>query len=189
MVVVLCVMAIPTQATVWTFRPDPVDIYDLDHGSYYTWGIDTDFGGAEITEVTLTFTNIQDWIVEPNDILYMHLLDNTDLGVIKYSDYGTTGDALAGQGDLLGTWTDPFGAPYAPVEKLSFSFKDLGFLDEFSLYAADGRVGLGFDPDCHYWNDGVELTVESPIPEPGTLSLLGLGLAMIGGRLYRRKKK
>ena len=44
-------------------------------------------------------------------------------------------------------------------------------------YSADGNFGLSFDPDCHYWNDGVSLKVETAqTPEPATMLLLGSGL-------------
>ena len=50
-----------------------------------------------------------------------------------------------------------------------------------NAYAADGRIGLGLDPDCHFYNDGITLRLVTP--EPTSLALLGLGgLAMMHRR-------
>ncbi len=186
----LCFVAIgmsSVHAGVWIFRPDPIDMFDLDHRWAYTWGIDWD-QYEEVTDVTLTFKNIQDYVDEPDDILYMRLLDNAAPGVTSYWDNQAIGDYFEGQGVLFDTWSDPNGYPAPPVD-LTISLTDLGFLDEFNNFASDGNFGLAFDPDCHYWNDGIELRVETAIPEPGTLSLLLLGFSMVGTGMIRRKRK
>jgi len=54
-------------------------------------------------------------------------------------------------------------------------------------FAADGLFGLAFDPDCHYWNDGVQLTINAEVPEPATLLLFGLGT--LGLAAYRRRRQ
>jgi hypothetical protein len=50
--------------------------------------------------------------------------------------------------------------------------------------ANDGKFALGFDPDCHFFNTGVEFEFTmAPVPEPGTLSLFvvaGVALCVIG---------
>ena len=186
---ILLLGVIPAHATIWTFRPDPIDIYDLDHRWYYEWGVDWAEGQTEtVTEVQLKFHNIRDYIVEPDDILYMNLLDESTPGVTAYWDEAEFGNAWAGQGVEITTWTDPLGAPNPAVD-LTISFAELGKIDDFILAASDGNFGLAFDPDCHYNNDGIELIVETSAPEPGTLTLLALGLSMAGGVACRRRKK
>jgi len=86
------------QYSTTVFRPDdkngddPDDVFDLDHHYAYTWGIadaaidspNTYSGlknqlaggsGWSIDSVKLTFKDIWDWVVEPNDRLWVNLLD------------------------------------------------------------------------------------------------------------------
>lgn len=68
-------------------------------------------------------------------------------------------------------------------------------LDEDSInalfgYALDGSFGIGIDPDCHYFNDGVTFTVvTAPIPEPETYAMMLAGLGLLGVVARRRKQK
>lgn len=186
--------AVPAGAGVYTFIPSPsADLWDLDHYKAYKWGINwTAPQNQVVSNVVLTFKGIYDWTYEP-DVLYSTLLDNPSTGVTVYTDNQGNGNFFGGQGVNVGAWTDPYG-DYAHRINLSYDFAQLGLLSTFQSYAADGRFGFGFDPDCHYFNSGLELKVftmdvptpTDPVPEPATMTMLGLGAAGLG--YYRRRQ-
>lgn len=176
---------VTSNAAVHVFQPNPVDAYDLDHYRAYTWGIDWDFGDEEISSVTLKFDNIRNWTNEENS-LFIHMLNDVPAGLAVYPDSDPTiNDYFNGQGLLIDEWsdTDP---TYTSID-LTYNFGDLGILPQFIDYASNNNFGFAFDPDCHYWNDGISLTVVTDAPEPATLFLLTFGLA--GGYLLNRKKQ
>ena len=60
----------------------------------------------------------------------------------------------------------------------------------FTYISNGGNFALGFDPDCHYFNDGIrfEIFTSNAIPEPTTMVMLGTGLAGIAARMRKRRK-
>ncbi len=171
----------PTQAALYTLTPNPSDLYDLDHHRYYTWGIDRPWDSSDIAvSATLSFDNIRNWNDKPN-VLYIHLLDRARLGVRQGWDNQGGGDQFAGQGVVLEIYRN---LPSTPQD-LSYSFTPEQIL-ALNAYASDGRFGLGFDPDCHFYNDGAQLNIATgTVPEPASIALLTMGLGIFGGR---RKK-
>jgi hypothetical protein len=63
---------------------------------------------------------------------------------------------------------------------------NVAVVNEFRT-ASKGWIGIGLDADCHYIGK-VSLVVETKnVPEPASLSLLGLGLLSL--LFFRRKKQ
>ncbi len=146
-----------SASEVFTFTPDPEDLDDLDHYKWYTWGIDVTVLEARfIEEVELRFENISNWDDETN-VLYLHLLDDADLGVSSGEDDQDPADHFEGMGPLIATWSDENGAGNS--ENLSFFFSDADLIDDAQVFVLDGLLGIAFDPDCHYYNDGVSLII------------------------------
>ncbi len=176
---------IPNAAVAATqiFTPSDLDIWDLDHGHYYTWGIEYDVPQNEIiVGASLFFDDIRNYNSSDND-LWVQLLDNSPIGLTQYYDgYSAQVNAFDGQGTLLNQWHN---LPSTPQD-ITYDF-DIGEIAILNSYIADGTLGLGFDPDCHFYNDGVSLKIETaPVPVPSSITLLSLGLIAILG-IGRRK--
>ncbi len=72
-------------------------------------------------------------------------------------------------------------------------------LNHLINYAQSGIFGLGFDPDCHFENRGIKLTLTTTtnpggtgtnaVPEPATLMLFGVGLLCFASRMRKKTPK
>ncbi|MEN6370712.1 MAG: PEP-CTERM sorting domain-containing protein [Armatimonadota bacterium] len=196
-------LAVQVQAKDYTFSPGNNGLGSLDHCYYYSWGIDWSVpSGEEIVDAYLTIDNINDWTQEANDRLFIHLLDNPSRGVRSWYDNQGNGDnwadknknALGLTGPLVATYTD--GNNYN--EDLVYRFSSLGLLEDLREVSKTkpGRrkanFGLGFDPDCHYINSNVKLTIQTAapaVPEPSGLLVIFSGLSSVAGVMKLRRKR
>jgi hypothetical protein len=179
--------------------------FNLDHHEAYTWRIDgVNLAGKSITSATLTFRNISNWDRNPN-MLFVHLLDTA-----KRAGVNSFQDAPLSQVPVTDINDDFAGTRYANnplvaagtdntfLTQHSFNMTPTNFVytftaDQLAVLSAyflnGGDIAFGFDPDCHFWNDGIVFTfttAPNPVPEPTTIALLGTGLA---GLYYSRKRK
>ncbi|MCX7725926.1 MAG: hypothetical protein N2053_03650 [Chitinispirillaceae bacterium] len=184
--------------------PGSGDLGDLDHWKAYLWRIDlnkyVNFEKEEIISARIEIKNIYNWAPEEGDILRINMVDPKKLvspnyvttysdnqnptnyfGIIRPQYYATS---------LIATWTDL--DDNKTKDNLSFAV-NVALMNSylFNEKGPKGAIGFGFDPDCHYFNDGVRLVLETvsiEAVEPSLLSLLGLGvLPLLLG--IRNKKK
>jgi hypothetical protein len=203
-------MVFSAQAATYTYQPsDPRegassndsnlrDMQDLDHNYFYTWGINVQLSpSANVRSAILEIRNIRDWKVEP-DALFIHLLDNTLLGENKVQDQTSPNGSISDdflkignpQGPLIGTY-EYLDSIFPATQNISYTFDSslLAVLNTF-IHNGDGSLGgtfgIGFDPDCHYYNDGIKLTIT--VPDGGSvIGMLGmslLGLSFLGKRMH-----
>ena len=181
--------------------------FDLDHHRAYAWRVDNvNLRGETITGATLTFSNIRNWDSNPN-MLFVHLLDSAkSAGVSSFQDatgtpvpWSQIADNFAGSlyaanplvagGTANTLLTSRSFTTSATTYVYNFSQSQIQTL---STYLSNGNnFALGFDPDCHFWNNGITLQINTtpptPNPEPTTIALLGTGV--VGYFLKRRRKQ
>ncbi len=170
--------------TTVTFQPTPVDMNDLDHHLVYTWRIDNiQLNGLAITDATLSFTNISNWDLNSN-VLHLHLLDTAiNPGVASFVDDPTgsvpvtdlTDDFISGRYHGSANWLVKSGTGDTFLADKSFTTTPVDYslnfttsqLQSLAAYVANGGdIAMGMDPDCHFFNDGIKLTMTlSSVPE------------------------
>ncbi len=186
-------LALVARADTFNFTPSDADIGDLDHHYAYTWGINWSLPtDTKITGVTLSIKNIWDWRVE-NDKLFIHLLDNPATGIKSILDNtndNVISDYFDGQGTLLTSWSDPYGG-FNRGFTLNYNFT-AAQISTLTGYLTDGQsggsadFGIAFDPDCHYFNDGITLSIKTEHVPDGGLTVLMLGVGLIALSSLRR---
>jgi len=177
---VLVMMAGSAMATEYTYQPGDKDLADLPHGKAYLWGIQPNIAAGEtLTHVSIVFKSLLNTGGKPNDI-WITLIDSAPLGVTEFVDNQASSNYFAGDGLELAHYHN---LPWY-TWKLTYWFSDAE-IAIVNNYVADNNFGIGIDPDCHFYNCGVELKLvtepgggQVPVPEPvaGTILLGGLGV-------------
>jgi hypothetical protein len=156
---IACIVLFSGVATANTITvyPVPGDMYNLPHPKYYTWGIDASEINGTITEVTLYIEGITNGDDDPN-FLFIHLLDNAPKGVVSGDDNDKEmKDAFEGKGYVIDIYEDTNGV--GRREDLLYSLDSLGLIPVVNDYAKDGIFAFGLDPDCQFYNEGIEVTI------------------------------
>ncbi len=167
-------------------EPNPKDLYDLNHDYAFTWRVEVEDEvlNSELQSASIHFEDIRNWRTEPNR-LYLRLLDTADKGVDWFYDNEASGDYFAGQGIELTTYVN---LPRTSQD-ITYTFTDAQ-LETLSNYIASGNdFALAFDPDCHYYNNGVSMDLEygpADVPEPTTMGVLAIGGTLA---FFRRRRR
>ena len=94
-------------------------------------------------------------------------------------------------GNASNNWADA-----TKAKTVTFTFSNAAISTLNSYLANGGDFALGFDPDCHYFNDGVTLSLNTApktgpaaVPEPGLLTFLATGGMPIAFGLVRARRR
>ncbi len=95
----MCIPATTEASQPFSFSLTPINLRNLPHAFYYTWGINVNLPATErITGAALAFCDFYDLQKEKEDALYANLLDNPASSLVARKEYQDDGDNFVGQG-------------------------------------------------------------------------------------------
>ncbi len=216
----IMIYSMSSFASVISIAPIDDDLGDLSHGNAYYWRVNINYylqdaanKGEVLKGAVLSINDINNWKEPEEDFLYITLLDvkkpyyaNNPNQLTIYSDgqrdnnQPQTGNYFRTTWNGTANWTaTSFVDVYSDyditkTEDLSWNLNVNtinSFMGDNGSYGSNGFIGIGFDPDCHYWNNGVKLTLiteKLSVSEPGSLSIMLLGLASLASAIFIKRK-
>ena len=207
----LTVFSTYAQANTTTVQPSNANLFNLAHNNFYIWEVAPPAipSNETITQASITFKSINDWRIEPDDQLYIHLLSKGDIAaaisakgmavsggyndIYIGTDQAATGDDLKGYGTWLTTYEDKnyHSTQYTvnghlitvwvnPPEDFTYTFKPAEVALLNSDLATGGVFGIGLDPDCYYLNQGVTFTFTTTGDGKTSIPIPAPGAVLLG---------
>ncbi|NLD92740.1 MAG: PEP-CTERM sorting domain-containing protein [Fibrobacter sp.] len=154
------------------WAPEGVTTYK-DQNMGYGYGKDDDyFVGKESEFGTVNLTRLNYNVFSGSDGMYANPSEGVTISLDGYKREGFN--------------------KIFPLYDVTIDFSD-SELATLTSYLNDGNFGLGIDADCHFYNDGFNLSLTtqktSDVPEPCSLSLMLIGLTSLGGAFVIKKRK
>jgi hypothetical protein len=132
---------------------------------------------------TVTTNGVTSYQDSPSDTTILDHFSSTSLATANRLGVGTGGDNTF----LFEQSFNKVGQAGYVAQDYTYTFNAAQLAALASYIAAGNNIAFGFDPDCHFWNNGITFNIVTavPTPEPVSMVLLGTGLA----GLYIKKRR